>query len=202
MGDDLAAAVVQLRDDPDGAQPPAAVGPETSGRSGLEVRVRDRQCRERSDDYRRIAARSRSCRCRRRSCPNAASRPANGGCSAFLVSEVAFFSTLIVVYLASIWRPEQSGPTPAVLSLPLVIGTTICLLSSSVTVHLAGSRCSSDDRSTFVRLVVGDDRARRPVPGGHRLRMARADRRARSDDQPQSVRHHVITRWSAFMPCT
>ena len=39
MGHDLAAAVVQLRDDPDGPQPPAALGPETSGRSGLEVRM-------------------------------------------------------------------------------------------------------------------------------------------------------------------
>ena len=33
----LAAAVVQLRDGADRAQPPAAVGRETSGRSGLEV---------------------------------------------------------------------------------------------------------------------------------------------------------------------
>ena len=37
MGHDLAAAVVQLRDDPDGTQSPAALGPQTSGRSGLEV---------------------------------------------------------------------------------------------------------------------------------------------------------------------
>ena len=39
MGDDLAAALVQLRDDPDGPQPPAAVGPETPGRPGLAVRM-------------------------------------------------------------------------------------------------------------------------------------------------------------------
>ena len=31
MGHDLAAAVVQLRDDPDGTQPPAALGPQASG---------------------------------------------------------------------------------------------------------------------------------------------------------------------------
>ncbi len=37
MGHDLAAAVVQLRDDPDGPQPPAALGPQASGRSGLEI---------------------------------------------------------------------------------------------------------------------------------------------------------------------
>jgi cytochrome c oxidase subunit III len=58
------------------------------------------------------------------------------GMLSFLLSEVAFFSTLIVTYLTYMGK-DHSGPTPAVLSLPLVIGTTICLLSSSVTVHLA-----------------------------------------------------------------
>src|SRR6185437_243213 len=32
---------------------------------------------------------------------------------------------------------ERGGPTPEVLSLGLVVGTTICLLSSSATIHLA-----------------------------------------------------------------
>ena len=68
----------------------------------------------------------------------------------FLVSEVAFFSTLIVVYLTFLGA-DQSGPTPAVLSLPLVIGTTICLLSSSVTVHLAEKSLRSGSRSAFMR---------------------------------------------------
>jgi cytochrome c oxidase subunit 3 len=58
------------------------------------------------------------------------------GMLSFLLSEVAFFSTLIVTYLTYMGK-DHVGPTPAVLSLPLVIGTTICLLSSSVTVHLA-----------------------------------------------------------------
>ena len=40
VGDDLAAAVLQLRGDPDGPQPPAALGPEASGRPGLEIRMR------------------------------------------------------------------------------------------------------------------------------------------------------------------
>jgi cytochrome c oxidase subunit III len=68
----------------------------------------------------------------------------------FLVSEVALFSTLIVAYLAFLGT-DQSGPTPAVLSLPLVIGTTICLLSSSVTVHLADRSLRSGSRSAFLR---------------------------------------------------
>src|SRR5262245_370853 len=75
------------------------------------------------------------------------------GMIAFLVSEAAFFSTLIVVYLAFLGA-DQSGPTPAVLSLPLVIVTTACLLSSSVTVHLAGSFLRAGVRSHFIRLCA------------------------------------------------
>jgi cytochrome c oxidase subunit 3 len=57
--------------------------------------------------------------------------------AAFLVSEVAFFGTLIVAYLSYLGK-DTIKPTPAeVLSLPLVIGTTICLLSSSATIHVA-----------------------------------------------------------------
>src|SRR5262249_58252691 len=44
---------------------------------------------------------------------------------------------------------EQEGPTPAVLSLPLVIGTTCCLLASSVTMHFAVK--ASAERSAFLR---------------------------------------------------
>src|ERR1700722_9570122 len=75
--------------------------------------------------------------------------PAQWGMIAFLVSEVALFSTLIVVYLTFLGA-DKSGPTPAVLSLPLVIGTTICLLSSSVTVHLAEKSVRSGSRSAFL----------------------------------------------------
>ncbi len=76
--------------------------------------------------------------------------PAQWGMLAFLVSEVAFFSTLIVVYLTFLGA-DQSGPTPAVLSLPLVICTTVCLLSSSVTVHLAEKSLRSGSRTAFLR---------------------------------------------------
>jgi len=62
--------------------------------------------------------------------------PVQWGMVSFLLSEVAFFGTLIATYISFMGK-EQSGPTPAVLSLPLTIGTTICLLSSSITVHLA-----------------------------------------------------------------
>jgi cytochrome c oxidase subunit III len=64
------------------------------------------------------------------------------GMIAFLISEATFFSTLVMVYIVFIGadaRPGgRGGPTPdQVLSLKLVIGTTICLLSSSVTIHFA-----------------------------------------------------------------
>ncbi len=68
--------------------------------------------------------------------------PSQWGVLAFLGSEVALFSTLIVAYLifagTDIRPGGMGGPTPLkVLSLRLVIGTTICLLLSSGTVHLA-----------------------------------------------------------------
>ncbi len=57
--------------------------------------------------------------------------------ASFLLSEVAFFGTLIVTYVAFMGK-DVVGPTPAeALSLPLVILSTICLLSSSVVIHLA-----------------------------------------------------------------
>jgi cytochrome c oxidase subunit 3 len=72
------------------------------------------------------------------------------GMIGFLVSETAFFCTLIVVYLAFVGA-VQSGPTPAVLSLPLVIGMTACLLSSSATIHLATKSLRSGAKSGFIR---------------------------------------------------
>lgn len=71
------------------------------------------------------------------------------GMVAFLVSEAALFSTLIVVYLTFLGRDEV-GPSPhEALSLPLVIGTTICLLSSSATIHRAEGRLAAGDLGGF-----------------------------------------------------
>jgi cytochrome c oxidase subunit 3/cytochrome o ubiquinol oxidase subunit 3 len=75
---------------------------------------------------------------------------AQWGILSFLVSEASLFTTLIVVYRVYLGA-EQEGPTPAVLSLPLVIGTTCCLLASSVTVHLAVNSLGLGERSAFVR---------------------------------------------------
>jgi cytochrome c oxidase subunit III len=77
------------------------------------------------------------------------------GMVAFLVSEVAFFSTLIVTYVTFMGK-DIVGPTPAeALSLPLVIVTTICLLSSSVTVHFAEQALHRGQQRTFCLLWAG-----------------------------------------------
>jgi cytochrome c oxidase subunit 3/cytochrome o ubiquinol oxidase subunit 3 len=59
------------------------------------------------------------------------------GMLSFLGSEVAFFSTLIMTYIAYLGQ-DRDGPTPGqVLRLGLVSVTTLCLLTSSLTVHMA-----------------------------------------------------------------
>ena len=78
--------------------------------------------------------------------------PQQWGMLAFLGSEVAFFGTLIVTYLTYLGQ-DKVGPTPAkVLSLPLVIGTTICLLSSSATIHFADHALKHGRQALFCLL--------------------------------------------------
>lgn len=63
--------------------------------------------------------------------------PAKVGMAAFLCSEAAFFGTLLIAYLTYLGK-SSVGPTPAeVLSLPLVIVNSVCLVSSSGTIALA-----------------------------------------------------------------
>jgi cytochrome c oxidase subunit 3/cytochrome o ubiquinol oxidase subunit 3 len=87
------------------------------------------------------------------------------GMIAFLVSEATFFSTLIMVYITYTGADTQpggrGGPTPAeVLSLGLVVGTTICLLSSSATIHFAERALRQGGEADFrfwwtVTIVLG-----------------------------------------------
>jgi cytochrome c oxidase subunit 3 len=81
--------------------------------------------------------------------------PGQWGMVAFLVSEAAFFSTLIVVYLTFVGK-DTVGPFPReVLSLPLVIGTTICLLSSSYTIHRAEGFLETGNVAEFRKWWLG-----------------------------------------------
>jgi cytochrome c oxidase subunit 3 len=76
--------------------------------------------------------------------------PAHWGMVAFLVSEVSFFSTLIVTYMTFMGK-DTVGPTPSeALSLPLVLGTTACLLSSSATIHRAEGMLHRGDPGGFL----------------------------------------------------
>jgi len=85
-----------------------------------------------------------------RNTERAALTTAQWGMIAFLVSEAALFSTLIVVYLALLGR-DRVSPTPAeALSLPLVIGTTAVLLSSSGTVNVAERALRRGSRRAFL----------------------------------------------------
>lgn len=75
--------------------------------------------------------------------------PSQIGMLAFLVSEVAFFSTLIVAYLTFVGR-DRSGPTPAeALSLPLGLVSTMFLFASSFTLHRAEQLLHRGSRRGF-----------------------------------------------------
>jgi cytochrome c oxidase subunit 3/cytochrome o ubiquinol oxidase subunit 3 len=75
--------------------------------------------------------------------------PAQWGMASFLLSEVAFFTTLIVVYVTFMGQ-DTTPPTPAeALSLPLVVGTTLCLLSSSGTIHVAEKALGRGRQAAF-----------------------------------------------------
>jgi cytochrome c oxidase subunit 3 len=81
--------------------------------------------------------------------------PAKWGMASFLFSETAFFGTLIATYVAFIGK-DIVGPTPAqALSLPLVIVSTICLLSSSLVIHLAERSLERGQQGAFCMLLAG-----------------------------------------------
>lgn len=72
------------------------------------------------------------------------------GLLAFLVSEVALFSTLIVAYVTFLGK-DVVGPTPLVLSLPLALAMTCCLVLSSATVHIAARRFTEGVNTAFTQ---------------------------------------------------
>jgi cytochrome c oxidase subunit III len=79
---------------------------------------------------------------------------AQWGMASFLLSEVAFFATLIAAYVAFMGK-DIVGPTPSqALSLPLVIVSTICLLSSSVVIHLAERSLDRGQQRTFCMMLA------------------------------------------------
>jgi cytochrome c oxidase subunit 3 len=77
--------------------------------------------------------------------------PTKIGMLAFLLSEVAFFSTLITTYIVFLRETTASTPSPReVFRLPLVFTSTACLLASSVTIHFAERAFRKDNRAGFL----------------------------------------------------
>jgi cytochrome c oxidase subunit III len=70
------------------------------------------------------------------------------GMASFIIAESAIFTIFVVAYLFYLGK-SQTGPTPRdVLEVPIFY--TICLLSSSVTIHLAGKRLERNESKTFL----------------------------------------------------
>jgi len=70
------------------------------------------------------------------------------GMVSFIIAESAIFTIFVVAYLFYLGK-SSTGPTPRdVLEAPIFY--TICLLSSSATIHLAGTRLARNDSKGFL----------------------------------------------------
>ena len=82
----------------------------------------------------------------------------------FLLSEVAFFGTLIMSYVYFLRQTTQGEPNPSqVFRWPVVLAASACLFSSSVTIHLAEKALRGNSLRSVSRLVGPDHRSGRPV---------------------------------------
>jgi len=92
--------------------------------------------------------------------PEAWSLPYRGtvGMLSFIIAESAIFTIFVIAYLYYIGK-SLTGPTPReVLEVPIFY--TVCLLSSSLTIHLSGRSLERDRRGAFlgfwlVTIVLG-----------------------------------------------
>jgi len=72
------------------------------------------------------------------------------GMASFIIAEAAIFTIFVVAYLFYLGK-SLTGPTPQdVLEVPVF--STICLLSSSVTIHFAAKRLERNESRTFLAL--------------------------------------------------
>ena len=72
------------------------------------------------------------------------------GMVSFIIAEASIFTIFVVAYLFYLGK-SLTGPTPHdVLEVPIF--STICLLSSSVTIHLAGKRLERNESKPFLVL--------------------------------------------------
>src|SRR6266436_3368864 len=74
------------------------------------------------------------------------------GIACLIIAESAIFTIFVVAYLYYVGK-SLSGPTPReVLAAPIFY--TICLLSSSLTMHFAGKHLARAKRGSFLNLLL------------------------------------------------
>src|SRR5467141_2913005 len=126
---DFAPSRVQLRDGPGGEEPAPALGPQASRGSRLEIRM---STATGNPDW-VLPSRGRV------------------GMFSLFASESAIFVIFIVAYLFYAGK-SVSGPTASVLHLPVLL--TVCLLSSSWTIHRAVAALRRGEVASFARSWV------------------------------------------------
>src|SRR2546421_4747539 len=126
---DFAPSRVQLRDGPGGEEPAPAVGPQASRGSRLEIRMSTASA---NPDW-VLPDRGRV------------------GMFSLFASESAIFVIFIVAYLFYAGK-SVSGPTASVLHRPVLL--TVCLLSSSWTIHRALAALRRGEVGSFARSWV------------------------------------------------
>ena len=111
-----------------------------------------------------------------------------------IIAESAIFTIFVVAYLFYIGK-SLTGPTPReVLETPIFF--TVCLLSSSLTIHFAGKYLERGKHGAFLSLWLSR-LFWAAFSVWHRAGMAPADLRTRADDLDQSRSERPITRWLA-----
>ena len=112
------------------------------------------------------------------------------GMYCLIAAEAAIFTIFVVAYIFYIGK-SVTGPQPHdVLHVPIFF--TICLLSSSLTIHFAVRLLKNGKVRSFAPLVASDHRPGSDLPGGHGSRVAPLDLRRRLDHPDQSVRDHLL----------
>src|SRR6516165_6705942 len=77
--------------------------------------------------------------------------PVKVGMLSFLVSEAAFFGTLITAYVYFLRQTIHGEPNPSqVFRLPMVLAASACLFSSSATIHVAQNALRRNSRQSFL----------------------------------------------------
>jgi cytochrome c oxidase subunit 3/cytochrome o ubiquinol oxidase subunit 3 len=77
--------------------------------------------------------------------------PVKVGMLAFLLSEAAFFGTLIMAYVYFLRQTTHGDPSPSqVFRLPMVLAASACLFSSSATIYMAEKALRRSSRQAFL----------------------------------------------------